>query len=571
MNPEIIDPYKQDFRNFMYVVWKHLGLPDPTPTQYAIAYYLQHSPKRCIIEAFRGVGKSYITVAYVCWKLYCDPQVKIMVVSAGKERADAFSIFVKSLIRDVPMLKHLQPDPSRGQRDSNVAFDVGPATPSGSPSVKSVGISGQLTGSRANLIVADDIEIPSNSATHDLRAKLGELVKEFAAVLSPAGQILYLGTPQTELSLYNILETRGYQMRVWCARYPTAEQVAMYGSRLAPDILDALADGAQEGASTDPLRFDDEDLIKRELEYGKSGFALQFMLDTSLSDLNKYPLKINDLIISSCQIDKAPNHISWSNNPLARLNNLPNVAMAGQYYYSPEIITAHYEPYNSSVMVIDPSGRGTDETGYTVAKMASGNVYIPDSGGMLGGYSDETLIALCEKAKQYKVNTILVESNFGDGMFTSLLTPHMNRIYPCKIEEVRQNQQKELRIIESLEAVMNQHRLIIDPHVIEQDYKTAMDRYSPDIAPQYMLFYQLARISKARGALKHDDRLDSLAMAVHFFTDQLAMDAKATQQRRNDDAWDAMLEKYVQETKGRTDNKQLTFHDRMRDKIMSKR
>lgn len=406
-----LDPMS-DFRNFIYVIWKHLNLPDPTPVQYDIASYLQDSPKKIVIEAFRGVGKSYITVAYVCWQLYLNPQIKIMVVSAGKERADAFSIFVKALINDIPMLQHLKADPTKNQRDSNIAFDVGPSTPSGSPSVKSVGITGQLTGSRADIIVGDDIEIPSNSATPDLRHKLSELVKEFAAVVTPKSKIVYLGTPQTEQSLYNVLEGRGYQVKIWTARYPRPEMLKNYGSRLAEFILDRL-DMNEPDSPVDPLRFDAQDLLERELEYGRSGFALQFMLDTALSDMNKFPLKITDLIIAPCLPDKAPNEIYWSNNPLLKLNTLPNVAMAGQAYFSSDIIRSSYSPYDSSVMVIDPSGRGDDETAYTVAKMSCGNIYVPASSGLSGGYSDETLIALCNIAKQHKVNKILIESNFG--------------------------------------------------------------------------------------------------------------------------------------------------------------
>ncbi len=50
---------KQDFRNFLYVIWKHLGLPPPTKVQYDIADFLQNQTiRRKIIEAFRGVGKS---------------------------------------------------------------------------------------------------------------------------------------------------------------------------------------------------------------------------------------------------------------------------------------------------------------------------------------------------------------------------------------------------------------------------------------------------------------------------------------------------------------------------------
>ena len=558
--PEVLDQMK-DFRNFMFVIWQHLKLPQPTDVQYDIAEYLQNSPRKVVIEAFRGIGKSYITVAYVCWRLYLDPQIEIMVVSAGKERADSFSIFVKTLINDVPMLQHLIADKSKGQRDSNVAFDVGPKLPSGSPSVKSVGITGQLTGSRADLIVGDDIEIPSNSATPDLRFKLSELVKEFAAVIKPEGKIVYLGTPQTEMSLYNVLEGRGYQLRIWTAKYPTEEQLKGYSGRLAPFILDRL-EFHQAGSPVDPMRFNEQYLVERELEYGRSGFALQFMLDTTLSDANKFPLKITDLIVAYCNPIQAPNQIYWSNNPLLKLKDLPNVAMAGQAYYSSDVLGSGYSPYDSSVMVIDPSGRGTDETGYAVAKMSSGNIYVPAAGGLQGGYSDETLIALCNIAKEHKVNKIMVESNFGDGMFTKLLTPHMNRIYPCTMEEVRQSTQKEVRIINALEPVLNQHRLVIDPSVIQKDYDTAMERYPADKAPQYMLFYQLTRLSKDRNALKHDDRLDALAMAVQFFSDRLSLDQQAAQDRRRQEMFDAELEIYRREMGGSSLHQPLNFHTR---------
>ena len=174
---------KEDFRAFLYLIWKHLNLPEPTPVQYDIAHFLQHGPKRTIIEAFRGVGKSFVTAALCLWLLYRDPDVKIMVVSASKERADAFSQFVKRLIAEVPFLAHLKA--TKNQRDTLIAFDVGPAKTDQSPSMKSVGITGQLTGSRADIIVADDIEVMGNSATQAARDKLLELVKEFDAVLKP--------------------------------------------------------------------------------------------------------------------------------------------------------------------------------------------------------------------------------------------------------------------------------------------------------------------------------------------------------------------------------------------------
>lgn len=165
-----------DFRVFLRAVWAHLGLPAPTPTQLDMAYWLQHGPKRGILQAFRGVGKSWITVAFVLWTLLLDPQKKIMVVSANETLASDFTRFCFQLIHGMPVLQHLAP--RADQRKASDRFDVGPARPSKDPSLKSVGITGQLTGSRADIIIPDDVEIPKNSYTHLLREKLSESVKE---------------------------------------------------------------------------------------------------------------------------------------------------------------------------------------------------------------------------------------------------------------------------------------------------------------------------------------------------------------------------------------------------------
>ncbi|NBV89696.1 MAG: DNA maturase B, partial [Betaproteobacteria bacterium] len=273
-----------------------MNLPDPTPIQYDIAEYLQNGPKRCCIEAFRGVGKSWITSAFVCWCLLMDPTKNILVVSGSKSRSDDFSTFTLRLINEMEVLQHLRPGDH--QRNSKIAFDVAPAPASHAPSVKSVGITGQITGSRADLIVADDVESQNNSMTQGMRDRLSESVKEFDAVLKPNGRVVYLGTPQTEQSIYNELPNRGYEVRIWPARYPTAKQVDSMGKRLAPKILDDLShDPSLEGKPTDAKRFSSDDLTEREASYGRSGFNLQFMLDTTLSDQDRYPLKLADLSI----------------------------------------------------------------------------------------------------------------------------------------------------------------------------------------------------------------------------------------------------------------------------------
>ena len=531
-----------DFRNFMYLVWKHLNLPDPTPVQYDIADFLQNGPRRTITEAFRGVGKSYVTCAFVVHQLLLDPEKKFMVVSASKARADDFSTFTQRIILELPICQHLV---ARGdQRWSKIAFDVAPAKASGSPSVKSVGITGQLTGSRADIIIADDIEVPNNSMTQMMREKLSEAVKEFDAVLKPDGRIIYLGTPQCEMSLYNTLTERGYDMRIWPARYPTLEKIEKsYGTRLAPMLYEKIEyDESLQGKPTDPDRFDEEDLIERELSYGRSGFALQFMLDTSLSDANRYPLRLRDLMVMSCDPDKAPEKPLYG--IMKPVTDLPNVGLSGDRFYAPEELLGAYRDYDGSVLAIDPSGRGADETGYAVVKMLAGYLYLVEAGGIEGGYDQKTLQTLADIAKKHKVNTVLIESNFGDGMFSELFKPYLQRTYPVTMEEVRHSKQKELRIIDTLEPVMNQHKLIIDPEVIRKDYES-VQHHPPEKAQRYMLTYQMTRITKDRGSLAHDDRLDVVAMAVQYWVEQMAADADQLMEDHKQAILEAELEKFL--------------------------
>ena len=540
----------RDFRNFLYLAWARLNLPDPTPIQYDIADYIQNGPKRRVVQAFRGVGKSWITSAYVCHQLLLDPSKNILVVSASKVRADDFSTFTLRMIMEMPILKHLKPMDS--QRNSKIAFDVGPAPASHAPSVVSKGITSQITGARADLIIADDVESLTNSATQMMRDKLSEAIKEFDAVLKPDGNILFLGTPQTESSIYAALPERGFKTRIWPARYPKKGQLKGYGHFIAPKIVEELEEDPEvKGQPTDPKRFDAEDLMEREASYGRTGFALQFMLDPSLSDADRYPLKLNDLVVMSLNPREGPEKPVWAASAENMITDLPNVGMPGDRFYGPVTLgDGTWAPYTGSVLAIDPSGRGADETAYAVVKMLNGFLFVTEAGGLPGGYSEDTLKRLAMVAKEQEVNLIRVEANFGDGMFTQLLKPVLGKIYRCTCEEVKHSVQKERRICDTLEPVMNSHRLIIDRKVVEKDYDSTR-HLPPEKALRYQLMYQMSRITRHKGALAHDDRLDVLAMGVSYWTEQMAQDADQQIKNRRDEKQQRELDKFVSNALGR--------------------
>jgi len=533
----------KNFKNFLYLCWKHLNLPDPTPIQYDIADYLQAKDKRLVIQAFRGVGKSWITSAFVCHQLLLNPQRNILVVSASKTRADDFSTFTQRLIGEMPMLEHLKPRDN--QRHSKISFDVAPALASHAPSVKSMGVTGQLTGSRADLIIADDVESANNSQTQLMRDRLSETVKEFDAIIKPTvGRIIFLGTPQTEMSLYNSLEERGYQTRVWPALYPTQTQLTGYGNKLAKVIAD---EKTSEGKPTDPDRFNEVDLMERLSSYGRSGFNLQFMLDTTLSDANRYPLKLNDLIIvSGCASWKeAPAKIQWASGQdqiTAISSDTPNVGLKGDYFTSYLYMSDEFAPWEGTVMSIDPSGRGEDRTGYAVIKMLHGILYLTAIGALEGGYSEETLEELSHIAKRQNVNYVVIESNFGDGMATQLLKPVMSKIHPCEIEEVRHSIQKEKRIIDTLEPIMNTHRLVVDHDIIKKDF---------ELPPDHQLFRQMTRLTRDKGALRHDDQIDALSIAANYWVERMDRDQVLAFDQHKEELLDLELDRFMETAIGR--------------------
>ena len=528
-----IPPQLKDFRNFLWMTWNHLALPAPTPIQYEIAEWMQNGPRRGVIQGFRGVGKSWICSAFVVHQLLLDPQKNILVVSASKNRADDFSTFTLRLIHEMPVLAHLMPGDK--QRFSKISFDVGPAQASHAPSVKSLGITSQLTGSRADIIVADDVEVPNNSATQSMRDKLSEQVKEFEAILKPEdnSRILFLGTPQCEDSIYNKMLERDYEMRVWPAKKVTSDKSEKI---YKGNIADSCIDNDNVGEPTEPSRFGDIDLAEREASYGKSGFAMQFMLDPKLSDLDRYPLKINDLIVMDLDNETAPEKLVWAQVPEnAWDSTVPNVGFTGDRFFRPMKLVGDHVPYTGSVLAVDPSGRGKDETSWAVVKMLNGYLYVTDAGGMQGGYDEKVLKVLTMKAKMNKVNVIVVESNFGDGMFVEIIKPYLTKIYPCTIEEIRHNVQKERRIVDTLEPVLNQHRLVIDPKVIKNDYDSAQ-KYPIETQLKYQLMFQLSRLTREKGALTHDDRLDALSMGVSYWTQQMAQDADTKIGERKEEA-----------------------------------
>jgi hypothetical protein len=477
----------------------------------------------------------------VVWRLWREPDLKIMVVSANERFATKVAAFVHTIINADDAISR-EPVPwaelrARGdQRNSMLEFDVGPAAPSKDPSVFAVGIGGQMTGGRADLIISDDVEVPNNSETEAQREKLEDRTGEYAAILKPDGEVVYLGTFQSMQSIYRKLRSKGYTLRLWPARYPKADKLHLYEDTLAPMLREDMErdPGLMKpiatmlgGAPTDPQRFTETDLLERESEWGQAGFQLQFMLDTSLTDAERFPLKTRDLIVMDTAADVFPMNVAWGSSPdlIVKVDNKPidNVGFDGDRLFRPMYKSETWVPYTGSVMDIDPSGRGNDETAYVVTKFLNGLVVIRAWGGFKDGHSEATLRQLAGIAKAHRVNLVRVEGNFGDGMFSRLLEPKLREVgYSVPVEDHKVAGQKETRIINLLRPALQSHRIVLDTTVAKED--VAMTRIEG--GAEYSGLYQLTHLTDARGALRHDDRVDVLAHALAYWAQHMAADAK---------------------------------------------
>ncbi|UPO38807.1 terminase large subunit [Vibrio phage vB_VpaP_GHSM17] len=535
----------KNFEDFAYVGMRFLGF-DLTDMQADIAQYMQHGPRKKMVCAQRGEAKSTLAALYSVWRLIQDQSTRVLIVSGGEKQASEVATLVIRLIETWDLLCWLRADPARGDRTSYEGYDVHcdlkPLEKA--PSVACVGITAQLQGKRADLLIPDDIETTKNGLTQTQREHLLTISKDFAAI-NTHGDTLYLGTPQTKDSIYKTLPSRGFEVRVWCGRIPSVDQEEKYGDTLAPYIKMLIEQGARRtgfgvdgtlGETTDPQRYDEEALIEKELDFGPEGFALQYMLDTTLSDAMRTRIKLSDMIIHAGDSNSAPDMFSWTADKRALYPEVHD-GVLGARLYTPLSIGTEIIPYKHKVMVIDPAGCGGDEISFAIGGAASAYVHLFSTGGFQGGVSEENMNRLIDLAEDFEVKDIVIESNMGHGTVTMLFQNALAQrdIAHIGVRDLRNSTQKERRIIDTISPVTRRHRLVVHTSALDMDIECCMS-YPRDRRWQYSAFLQLQDITYDKGCLSKDDRADAIAMLVqelnaHLVEDERSAAEKALQMR----------------------------------------
>ena len=547
-----LDKIKSDFRYHMQAMWQCHNLYKVAPLEevdFDMASWLQHGPDSSIALGFRGQGKSYKTDCYVTWYLMNNPSNWVMLASASEKLAKQNLHLIKNWVQSTPWLRHLVPRKGSKERDGAIEYDVA-GNNAKNPSVTAVGITGQLPGRRAHLIIADDVETYETALTLEQRARLRIRVKEFESIIVPGGQTKYLMTPQhLETIALPLTKQHGYAARSWPARYPKEDEFeSILG--LSPTLKQNLKRGLNNpGDPTCPIRFNNDTLIQKEAKSGRSYWLQQFQLHVGDAELTRCPLRLSDLIVYPVNPDKAPITIQWgksTNQGSTAIQDIESVGLEGDALYGPIFVdTEKYEPYHCTKMFIDPAGRGADENAWCIIGELFGKLWVKKIDAYTGGHNTENVDRMCHQARQYGVNDIYVEQQFGGEVLAELLRTRLGRLFvkpgenkrwpdgwSCNVETVRSTGQKEVRMIETVEPAMNQHRVIIDPEVAKDE----------------KFCVQLTQVTRLRGCLQNDDRLDCFSGCVRQFTDYLDQDDEAQASRVKDESiTDEELERFNEE------------------------
>lgn len=579
----MVDPLKNP-KNFLFKTWRSLNLPDPSPLQYDFMEYvndhrawaqIQDEVKKAalsgtmlegarkILMAFRGAAKTYVVTTNAVYRLREDPLEEVLVVSATGEYASAISLMA---FRMVTQFEWLAGDmaPSADQRQSALSFDVrGARQASKDASFTARGIFGQITGLRATVILGDDLETPNTSETEVKRTQLRHRMSELGgAIIKPGGDILLMGTAQNEQTVYKeYADEKGYELRSYPIVYPKPDEIERrYGTRLAPLLQNALNENPLlAGTSTEPLRFNERDIIKRKMEWGDTEFERQFKMWMDAGSDRAYPLKLRDLIVFEFTPPNPatgnklhlPAQIVWAPMRDHRLRDLEVDSLPGDgFLYGPMSMDIHL-PAEEVICQIDPSGEGSDETSWSILAGLGGRVYLCAQGASLEGHTEETLKKIAQDCALWGVQTIKIESNFGQGMFSSLLMPHLKKA-GCKAEVLNEragSAQKEKRIVGTLEPLITSHRLVVNAGVFRNDFHIGYKSVEEAKRRFYRLTYQLTRITKTKGALRHDDRVESLSAGCEHFSDRLQKALDEEEGRSKDEALEAEVEKIIEARK----------------------
>lgn len=421
---------------------------------------------RLLLMAFRSAGKSTVAGIFAAWLLYRNPALRILVLAADDALARKMVRNVKRIIERHPLTAHLKPA-ARDQWASD-RFTVRRTLELRDPSMLARGLMANATGSRADVIIYDDVEVPATCETPTKREDLRERLAETSYILAPGGTQLYLGTPHHYCSIY--------------AEAPRLEQgeerAFLQGfERLVLPVMN------ESGQSLWPERFSAEDLERLKISAGPNKFESQMMLRPVNSAEGR--LDPSALHIYDEELDYT--------RELGTLFIRSKKMVSASAWWDPAFGKSSGD--KSVLALIFADGEGS----YYLHRLE----YLAVREGTQEDEATQQCKAVAGLAKTHLLPSVTVEIN-GIGRFLpNILRREMAREnIPCSVLEVSSTRPKDIRILEAFETLLASRRLHVHAQVATTPFMMEMREWRP-------------------GGKGQDDGLDAVAGALSLQPDRL--------------------------------------------------
>lgn len=452
-----------DFKFFIRQ-WNSTQKLDTPAIHLKIADWLERAWKtektRLLLMAFRSSGKSTLVGLFAAWLLYRKPELRILVLAADFSLAKKMVRNVKRIIELHPLCEGMKP--SKADQWAADRFTVNRPMELRDPSMLARGIDSNITGSRADIVICDDLEVPNTSDTESKRADLRERLLEISYVLVPGGTELYVGTPHNFFTIYaDEPKTEYGEDRAFLEGYH-ALRIPVFNA---------------QGNSAWPERFSAINLERIKLQTGPNKFASQMMLQ---------PVNIAE----------------------GRLNPDLLKLYAGELDYTRELgaLFLNGTRMVSASAFWDPafaSARGDRSVLACVFADEEGNFYLHRTAYIKSdcGPGDDEATAQCRMvagiAKELHLPSIAVETN-GIGKFLpAILRNELAKAHaPSAVVDITSTRAKNDRILEAFDAPMAAGRLYVHHSVTKTPFMTEIREWQP---------------GRSKG---HDDGLDAAAGAI---------------------------------------------------------
>lgn len=468
---DIIDA---DFKCFLVLWNQHINFKTPD-IHLSMAEWLEYNEKqdnaRLLLMAFRSAGKSTIVGIFAAWLLYRNPNLRILVLAADHMLATKMVRNVKRIIERHPLTLKLRPQ--NADQWASDRFTIKRITTLRDPSMLAKGITSNITGSRADIVICDDVEVPNTCDTAEKRTELRDRLGEMEFVLTPGGKQLYVGTPHNYHTIY--ADT---------PRKELGEDDAFLNGfkRLKIPVLD------KNNESAWIEKYSKADIARMKHASGPNRFASQMMLEPkniTEGRLNPQLLKIYD------------EELDYTKE-LRTLFIGQTKLVSASAFWDPAFGSASGDHSVCAIMFSDDAGN------FYLHHVA----YIRNDETNEQDEATQQCLIVATLAKTHYLPAITVETN-GIGKFlpTMLRNALTKAKTPCAVKEMHQKQNKDMRILEAFDAVLAAGRLYVHKSVLQTPFMTEMQEWRPKGA---------TGVSKG-----HDDGLDAVAGALAQSPDRL--------------------------------------------------